>query len=146
MLWMELKQAVLKPTSITELKRFCAEEWAKIPTKCCAGLISSHKKCLDAVIPIKGDRTRYWNQKFTCFCCLICLIEFSLSTFRTCVKIWWCHNYEVIIMQKHRKLFLAALYIFISFILMFWNKYCIVFFPFTIQIVLFFNKDTLNWS
>ncbi|KAI2649185.1 Transposable element Tc1 transposase [Labeo rohita] len=42
MLWKDLKQAVhrRKPTNITGFKCFCTEKWAKIPTSCCAGLIS----------------------------------------------------------------------------------------------------------
>ncbi len=84
------------------------QDWAKIPTSHCAGLISNYKKCLAAVIAAKEGRTRYWKQRFTCFCdaqicntglffsiniwplihfylffCLICLIGFSLFTFRT---------------------------------------------------------------
>ncbi len=45
MLLKDSKQAVhgRKPTNITELKRFCTEEWAKIPTSCCAGLISKKR-------------------------------------------------------------------------------------------------------
>ncbi len=56
MLWKDLKQAVhrRKPTNIPELKRFCTEEWAKIPTSCSAGLISSYKKCFLQLLLQKG--------------------------------------------------------------------------------------------
>ena len=35
MLWHDLKQAVHapKPSNVTELKQFCKEEWANIPTQ-----------------------------------------------------------------------------------------------------------------
>ncbi len=44
------------------------QDWAKIPTSHCAGLISNYKKCLAAVTAAKEGRTRYWKQRFTCFC------------------------------------------------------------------------------
>ncbi len=52
MLWKKLKQTVhwRKPANITELMWYCFKKWAKIPTNRCAGLISSYKKHLAAVI------------------------------------------------------------------------------------------------
>ncbi len=69
-LWKELKQAVHRrePNNIAELRWFPTEEWAKIPTSRCAGLISSYKKHLPAVIDAKRGHTRYWKQRFTYFC------------------------------------------------------------------------------
>ncbi len=61
MLWKDLKQAVhrRKHNNITELKWFCTEEWAEIPTNRCAGLISIYKKRFAAVIAAKRVHTRY---------------------------------------------------------------------------------------
>ncbi len=69
------------------------------------------QETLPSVTAAKGGHTRYWKQRFTYFCnaqicntgsffsinkwqrkyfSLTCLIWFSLSTFRTYMKIWWC--------------------------------------------------------
>ncbi len=107
------KQAVhrRKPTNISEFKWFCTKEWAKTPTCYCAGLISIYKETLPSVTAAKEGHTRYWKQRFTYFCnaqicntgsffsinkwqrkyiSLTCSIRFSLSTFRTYMKIGWC--------------------------------------------------------
>ncbi len=68
------------------------------------------QETLPSVTTANGGHTRYWKQRFTYFCNMICntgslfsknkwqrqhfyltcLIRFSLSTFRTYMKIWWC--------------------------------------------------------
>ncbi|XP_041663058.1 polycystic kidney disease protein 1-like 2 [Cheilinus undulatus] len=42
MLWNDLKRAVHTRQNMGELKKFCKEEWSKIPPEHCAGLISSY--------------------------------------------------------------------------------------------------------
>lgn len=61
MLWHDLKKAVhaRKPSNLVDLKQFCAEEWAKIPSQRCERLISSYRKRLTAVIAAKGGSTSY---------------------------------------------------------------------------------------
>ncbi len=107
------KQAVhrRKPTNITEFKWFCTKEWDKTPTCYCAGLFSIYKKLYLQLLQQKGVTPdteskdshtfathRYvtldhffsinkWQRKYFS---LICLIRFSLSTFRTYMKIWLC--------------------------------------------------------
>ena len=61
MLCHDVKRAVhtKHPKNIAELKQFCKEEWSKIPSDCCAGLIHNHRKCLVEVIAAKGWSTSY---------------------------------------------------------------------------------------
>ncbi len=90
-----------------------------------------------SVTAAKGGHTRYWKQRFTYFCntqicntgsffsinkwqrkyfSLTCLIWFSLSTFRTYMKIWWCFGSYLcrnIENSKGFTNFQAALYIYI---------------------------------
>lgn len=60
-LWDDLKQAVhaRNPSNITELQRFCQEEWAKIPSSRIQTLIGGYRKRLQAVIFAKGGSTKY---------------------------------------------------------------------------------------
>ena len=60
-LWGDLKRAVHKrcPRNLTDLERFCKEEWDKIPISRCATLIDSYPKRLSAVIKAKGASTKY---------------------------------------------------------------------------------------
>uniref|UniRef100_A0AAY5K7S5 Tc1-like transposase DDE domain-containing protein n=1 Tax=Esox lucius TaxID=8010 RepID=A0AAY5K7S5_ESOLU len=49
-LWGDLKRAVHRcPRNLTDLERFCKEEWANIATSRCAMLIDSYLKRLSAV-------------------------------------------------------------------------------------------------
>lgn len=94
----DLKQAV---HAVHELRLFCKEKWAEIPPSQYAGLINSYWKHLVEVIVAMGV-TPVTVRRFTYFIhtqirniiflnnkgfCLICLIGFSLSSFRTRVKI-----------------------------------------------------------
>uniref|UniRef100_A0AAY5KMW6 Tc1-like transposase DDE domain-containing protein n=1 Tax=Esox lucius TaxID=8010 RepID=A0AAY5KMW6_ESOLU len=50
-LWGDLKRAVHRcPRNLTDLERFCKEEWANIARSRCAMLIDSNPKRLSAVI------------------------------------------------------------------------------------------------
>ena len=42
-----------------DLKTICLDEWAKITPEYCGTLISSDRKCLEAVITNKGFSTKY---------------------------------------------------------------------------------------
>lgn len=61
MLWHDLKKDVhaRKPSNLAELKQFCREEWAKIPSQRCERLIASYRKRFFAVIAAKGGSTSY---------------------------------------------------------------------------------------
>uniref|UniRef100_A0AAR2JPU3 Tc1-like transposase DDE domain-containing protein n=1 Tax=Pygocentrus nattereri TaxID=42514 RepID=A0AAR2JPU3_PYGNA len=54
-LWGDLKRAVHRrcPHNLSDLERFCKEEWANIATSRCATLIGSYPKRLSAVIKTK---------------------------------------------------------------------------------------------
>ena len=58
LLWIDLKRAIhmRRLNSMTELKQFCQEEWAKIPPQLCAGLIHSYRKRL---VEVTGGSTTY---------------------------------------------------------------------------------------
>uniref|UniRef100_A0A803JNW0 Tc1-like transposase DDE domain-containing protein n=1 Tax=Xenopus tropicalis TaxID=8364 RepID=A0A803JNW0_XENTR len=58
-LWQDLKTAVHKrcPSNLTELERFCKEEWARISVSRCAKLVETYPKRLAAVIAAKGGST-----------------------------------------------------------------------------------------
>ncbi len=95
------------------------------------------QESLPSVTAARGGHTRYWKQRFTYFCnaqicntgsffsinkwqrkyfSLTCLIGFSLSTFRTYMKIWWCFGSYLcrdIENSKGFTNFQAALYIYI---------------------------------
>ncbi len=95
------------------------------------------QETLPSFTAAKGGHTIYWKQKFTYFCnaqicntrsffsinkwqrkyfSLTCLIRFSLSTFRTCMKIWWCFGSYLCRNIENSKGFInfqAALYIYI---------------------------------
>ncbi len=95
------------------------------------------QETLPSVTAAKGGHTRYWKQRFTYFCnaqicntgyffsinkwqrkyfSLTCLIRFSLSTFRTYMKIWWCFGSNLcrnIDNSKGFTNFKAALYVYI---------------------------------
>ncbi|KAG2458981.1 TC1A transposase, partial [Polypterus senegalus] len=60
-LWQDLNTAVHKrcPTNLTELERFCKEEWARISVSRCAKLVETYPKRLVAVIAAKGGSTKY---------------------------------------------------------------------------------------
>ena len=60
-LWGYLKRAVHRrfPRNLTDLERFCKEEWANIAKSRCAMLIHSYPKRLSAVIKSKGASTKY---------------------------------------------------------------------------------------
>lgn len=60
-LWGDLKRAVHKrcPRNLSDLERFCKEEWANIATSRCATLIDSYSKRLSAVMKAKGAATKY---------------------------------------------------------------------------------------
>lgn len=55
------------PTNISCWDR-SKEEWAKIPTRRCAWLISSYQKHVVEVIPAKRGHTSYTKQWFTYLC------------------------------------------------------------------------------
>ncbi|KAI3363740.1 hypothetical protein L3Q82_001204 [Scortum barcoo] len=61
MLWSDLKRAVhaRRPSNMADLKRFCKEEWAKIPPQRCERLITNYRKRLISVIAAKGGPTPY---------------------------------------------------------------------------------------
>ncbi len=98
------KQAVYrrKPTNITEFKWFCTKEWAKTPTCYCAGLISIYKKLYHQLRQQKWVTPDTESKDSHTFAMHVCntgsffsinkwqKIFFSLSTFRTYMKIWWC--------------------------------------------------------
>uniref|UniRef100_A0AAY5K1G9 Tc1-like transposase DDE domain-containing protein n=1 Tax=Esox lucius TaxID=8010 RepID=A0AAY5K1G9_ESOLU len=60
-LWDDLKRAVhwRCPRNLTDLERFCKEEWANIATSRCAMPIDSYPKRMSAVIKSKGVSTKY---------------------------------------------------------------------------------------
>uniref|UniRef100_A0AAR2K5L3 Tc1-like transposase DDE domain-containing protein n=1 Tax=Pygocentrus nattereri TaxID=42514 RepID=A0AAR2K5L3_PYGNA len=60
-LWGDLKRAVHRrcPRNLSDLERFCKEEWANIATSRCATLIGSYPKRPSAVIKAKGAATKY---------------------------------------------------------------------------------------
>ncbi len=60
-LWGDLKRAVHRrcPRNLTDLERFCKEEWANIAKTRCAMLIDSYPKRLSGVIKSKGASTKY---------------------------------------------------------------------------------------
>ncbi len=90
-----------------KFKCFCTKEWAKTPT-CYLYKTDQHLHANVQVTAAKGGHTRYWKQRCTYFCNTqiwktwsffsinkwqrLCLIRFSLSTFRTYMKIWWCFD------------------------------------------------------
>ncbi len=103
---------------------------------------------LPSVTAAKGGHTRYWKQRFTYFCnaqicntgsffsinkwerkcfSFTCLIRFSLSTFRTYMKIWWCFGSYLCRKIENSKGFTnfqAALYIYTAYCIghmSFWN-------------------------
>uniref|UniRef100_A0AAY5K9B1 Tc1-like transposase DDE domain-containing protein n=1 Tax=Esox lucius TaxID=8010 RepID=A0AAY5K9B1_ESOLU len=59
-LWGDLKRSVRRrcPCNLTDLERFCKEEWANIAMSRCAMLIDSYPK-RRAVIKSKGASTKY---------------------------------------------------------------------------------------
>jgi transposase len=61
MLWHDHKRAVhtRHPTFIAVLKQFYKEEWSKIPSDHCAGLIHYYRTRLVEVIAAKGGSTSY---------------------------------------------------------------------------------------
>ncbi len=61
MLWHDLEQSfhARKLFSVAELKQFCKDEWAKIPTQRCERLTASYRKCLIAVVAANGGTTSY---------------------------------------------------------------------------------------
>ena len=62
MLWGDLKRAVhARNPSITQLKRFCMEEWEKLSPSWCKKLVDSYRKRLIEVISVKGGNTSYWG-------------------------------------------------------------------------------------
>ena len=60
-LWKMLKLRLHSrdPKNITELRKICKEEWAKIPASVCKKLVSNYGKRLDAVLENKGYCTKY---------------------------------------------------------------------------------------
>ncbi len=63
MQWHDLKQLfhARKPSSVAELKQFCKEEWAKIPTQLCERLITSYRKHL---ITLSRRARQVWKAFF----------------------------------------------------------------------------------
>ncbi len=53
-LWNDLKIA-----NLTELERFCLEEWQRIPKSRCAKLVALYPRRLQGVISVKGASTKY---------------------------------------------------------------------------------------
>ena len=60
-LWRDLKIAVQQrsTSNLTELERFCREEWEKLPKYSCAKLVASYPRRLEAVIAAKGASAKY---------------------------------------------------------------------------------------
>lgn len=55
-LWDKLKNAVhnWQPSNLTELERFCMEEWSKTPPPRIQTLVKGYRKHLEAVLFAKG--------------------------------------------------------------------------------------------
>uniref|UniRef100_A0AAZ3NRU8 Tc1-like transposase DDE domain-containing protein n=1 Tax=Oncorhynchus tshawytscha TaxID=74940 RepID=A0AAZ3NRU8_ONCTS len=85
MLWHDLKRAVhiRHPKNIAELKPFCEEEWSKMSSDRCAGLIRNYRKRLVGFIVAKGCDCLHgvFNKDIkTCNClCVISLSRLCLS-------------------------------------------------------------------
>lgn len=61
MLWGDLKRRVhtRRPKNLDQLRKYCQEEWKKIPVERCKRLVEGYKRRLKAVIAVKGAQTKY---------------------------------------------------------------------------------------
>jgi hypothetical protein len=60
-LWRDLKLAVHRrsPSNLTQLEKFCHEEWKKLSSEHCSKLVEGYPKRLQAVIDAGGSSTKY---------------------------------------------------------------------------------------
>ena len=60
-LWRHLEIAVQRhsPSDLTELERFCREEWEKLPKYRAGKLVASYPRRIEAVIAAKGASPKY---------------------------------------------------------------------------------------
>uniref|UniRef100_A0AAY5KN16 Tc1-like transposase DDE domain-containing protein n=1 Tax=Esox lucius TaxID=8010 RepID=A0AAY5KN16_ESOLU len=88
-LWGYLKRAVHRrcPRNLTDLERFCKEEWANIATSRCAMLIDSYPKRLSAVIKSKGASTKFKGLHTYATRLLSYIFSFSPSKISVCFSI-----------------------------------------------------------
>lgn len=110
--WNNLKRAIheRRPKNMTGLKQFCQEEWAKIPTERCAGLIHSYRKSLLEVIADRGVNQSLIQRVHLFFSSstMIFLWLFSIKTWKIrifCVII--IHMLYLLILLKIRSHFMT---------------------------------------
>lgn len=63
----DLKSVLHKqvPSSFSDLKQRCKEDWTRTPAQKCERLINSYRKQLVQVTAAKGDSTSYWIMRRT---------------------------------------------------------------------------------
>ncbi|KAI3352017.1 hypothetical protein L3Q82_020838, partial [Scortum barcoo] len=78
MLWSDLKRAVhaRRPSNMADLKRFCKEEWAKIPPQRCERLITNYRKRFDfsyrcqrwpnSLLALQPGEKKKWGEQQLC--------------------------------------------------------------------------------
>ena len=79
--WMVFKKKVKarNPRNISELKKYCLEEWPKLDLDYCKNLIENYGNRLTQVIRNKGNATKYWLLIITSlglFLRLVCVYTF----------------------------------------------------------------------